>query len=109
MRFALGTGGSRTDAYARVNLFRLAATSEAVGELGEIRSVRFDCGTACDPVPWISFGSLVESLEGAYCDTSAETSRPVLVRWSAGEGSVEGSAWYLESDTLRSGEELSPG
>ena len=102
---ALGVGGSLTDGYARIVLLRVMPAGLA-GSPGEVRSVVFDCGPDCelDIAPWIGLGTFVENLSGAYCETSALTGQPALIRWSAGQGVVEGVAWYLEGQTLRAGE-----
>jgi hypothetical protein len=102
---AIGIGGSRDDGYARIILFRLAPGGTE-GAPGEVRRVSFSCGSRCVPGPWINLGTFVESLAGAYCDTPSTTGQPGLVRWSAGEGVVEGTAWYLEGDILREGEQV---
>ncbi|HEY7476832.1 MAG TPA: hypothetical protein VIB62_01215 [Actinomycetota bacterium] len=99
---AIGVGGSRDEGYARIVLFRL--TPEIGGTSGAIRSIVLRCGSECPP--WLGLGTFVESLAGAYCDVPTSTGQPALIHWTAGEGVVEGTAWYLEGDLLREDERV---
>jgi len=83
----VGIGGSLTEGWARLTVFR-------VGPDDTVAPITYDCGPACDPAPWITVGSFVESLSGAYCGPEG------FVRWSASEGRVIGNVWSLEGDTL---------
>jgi len=92
---ALGIAGSRADGYARIILFDVTTDSD-----GATVPVSYDCGSNCETTPWVALGTLMDSREGAYCGSIAEGGPTALIRWSTVETRIEGTAWYLQGDTL---------